>query len=172
MRTEHQKPHEWRTAAKAWPQGYRSVRLQAALGLCEAHSTATPARCLLCGPKNVGKSSLAQCLCNELLQLGAVDEVALLEADCGQPAIGAPCFVSLAYITSPQLCAPGLGSSQAAASAFVGDTSAHSHPVLYVQSVARLAAEHAARVQAGAQRARCWSRRSIVNQIAWPVVHR
>jgi polynucleotide 5'-kinase involved in rRNA processing len=123
--------------------------LQAIASLCNCHTRASPLKCVVCGPKDVGKSTFCQRLCNELLQSDSVEEVAFLEADCGQPAQGPPCFVSLSYCRCPRLVPPSLGTGRPDKSAFVGDTSAHSHPLLYLQSITKLLREYAAKVDAG-----------------------
>jgi polynucleotide 5'-hydroxyl-kinase GRC3/NOL9 len=123
--------------------------LQAIVNLCREHSHTKPLNCVVCGPKDVGKSTFSQYLCNELLQMESVSEVAFLEADCGQPSLGPPCFVSLSYCRHSRFMPPSLGIGRPDKSVFVGDTSAHSHPILYLQSISKLIGEYAAKMEAG-----------------------
>ena len=123
--------------------------LQARDQLREQHTAHAPLVCVVCGPKNVGKSSFARHLVNDLLQSEGTDAVAFLEADCGQPAVGPPACVSLSRLTEPQLLLATMCTAAPDHCAFVGDTSAEGHPALYLAAIAKLAAIHRARWRTG-----------------------
>lgn len=114
--------------------------------------------CLLCGPKNTGKSSLARHLVNDLLQEAACPEVALLDTDLGQPERGPPGFVSLSYLAQPLLLPASLAAAEPEHACFVGDVSADVHPQLFLRSVAKLLVMHWQRQGPGAP----WSRSALL----------
>jgi polynucleotide 5'-kinase involved in rRNA processing len=125
------------------------LALQAQQQLRAYHGRQSPLFCVICGPKNVGKSLLARHLVNDFLQTPGTEEVALMEADCGQPAVGPPGHVSLSYLKAAQLLPATMCMQQPDLSVFVGDASPEGHPVLYLRALAKLAATHKARWQAG-----------------------
>jgi GTPase SAR1 family protein len=114
------------------------------------HTPQLPMCCVICGPKKVGKSSLAQHMVNDFLQEGSIDAVGMLELDCGQPAWGPPGFVSLKRCTEPQLILGAQNAARPDHSVFVGDVSAEAHPLLYIHAAAKLAALHQRSTQNGA----------------------
>jgi polynucleotide 5'-hydroxyl-kinase GRC3/NOL9 len=123
---------------------------QAIEALRSFHSPRAPLCSIVCGPKNVGKSSFARHLCNDLLQEDHTAEVAFLEGDCGQPGIGPPGSVTLTYLRQPLLLPASMTQKNADLSAFIGDTTPESHPLLFVRALSKLIAVHRAKWQAGA----------------------
>ncbi len=61
---------------------------------------------LICGAKNVGKSTFAKYLCNCFLSTPNIDRIAFLDCDVGQPELGPPGTLSLTILTKPLLCPP------------------------------------------------------------------
>ena len=60
-------------------------------------------RIVVCGAKNVGKSTYAKYLCNSILS-NSFDKVAFLDCDVGQPELSPPGILSLSIISKPLLC--------------------------------------------------------------------
>ena len=96
----------------------------------------TPPKVLICGPKKSGKSSLARRVINALL--AHHDSVNLLEADCGQPQFGCPGFVSITSVCEPLLLPPHCSLRQPDEMMFIGDVSAESNPVTYINTIRKL----------------------------------
>ena len=88
---------------------------------------------LVCGPKNVGKSTFCRRMVNKLLNSNAV--VAYLEADCGQPEFTPPGSVSLTLIDAAISGPPFMHPKKATQSCFIGDTTPKNDPVLYFNSI-------------------------------------
>jgi polynucleotide 5'-hydroxyl-kinase GRC3/NOL9 len=91
---------------------------------------------LVCGPKNVGKSTFCRRMVNKLLNSNSV--VAYLEADCGQPEFTPPGSVSLTLIDTAISGPPFMHPRKATQSCFIGDTTPKNDPVLYFNSVLHL----------------------------------
>ena len=112
--------------------------LQAIEALVEGSKT--PPRVLICGPKKTGKSSLARRVINGLL--AHHDSVTLLEADCGQPQFGPPGFVSMTTVCEPLLLSPHCLLRQPDESMSIGDVSAESNPITYINTIRKLLKRH------------------------------
>lgn len=63
-------------------------------------------RILICGAKNVGKSTFAKYLCNRILSTNEFETVALLDCDVGQPELSPPGLLSLSILTKPLISPP------------------------------------------------------------------
>jgi polynucleotide 5'-hydroxyl-kinase GRC3/NOL9 len=63
-------------------------------------------RILVCGAKNVGKSTFVKFMCNRLLSTSSYEKVALLDCDVGQPELSPPGLLSLTVLSKPLLCPP------------------------------------------------------------------
>jgi polynucleotide 5'-hydroxyl-kinase GRC3/NOL9 len=59
---------------------------------------------LVCGAKNVGKSTYAKYLSNRVLSQQSFDKIALLDCDTGQPELSPPGMLSLSILTKPLIC--------------------------------------------------------------------
>ncbi len=111
-------------------------------------------RILVCGAKNVGKSTFAKYLCNRFLSLPRIECVAYLDCDVGQPELSPPGMLSLTILTKPLLCPPhvhlvchedfdndllsyGVASEHYSAY-FYGSTSSKVNPLSYSQVVHQL----------------------------------
>lgn len=103
-------------------------------------STKNPPIVLICGPKKTGKSSLARRLINTLL--AHHDSVNLLEADCGQPQFGPPGFVSMTNVSEPLLLFPHCVLRQPDEMMAIGDVSAESNPIAYINAIRKLLQSH------------------------------
>lgn len=95
---------------------------------------------LVCGPKKAGKSSLARRVVNNLL--AHHDSVTLLEADCGQPHFGPPGFVSSTEVMEPLLLPSNCLLRQPDEMMCIGDVSAESNPILFINSIRKLLEGH------------------------------
>lgn len=115
-----------------------TIVLQAIEGLVE--STQNPPKVLICGPKKTGKSSLARRVINALL--AHHDSVNLLEADCGQPQFGPPGFVSMTNVSEPLLLPPHCVLRQPDETMVIGDVSAESNPITYINTIRKLLEGH------------------------------
>ncbi len=62
-------------------------------------------RILVCGAKNVGKSTFAKYLCNRMLS-NSFEQIAFLDCDVGQPEFSPPGLLSLSILSNPLLCPP------------------------------------------------------------------
>lgn len=96
---------------------------------------------MVCGAKGVGKSTFVRLAVNTLLR--RVPEVALLDADCGQPEVTPPGLVSLSLLRAPLLGPPaarlGLSTAPRPVDArFIGDVSPKSDPQGYAAAVEAL----------------------------------
>lgn len=88
---------------------------------------------VVCGNKNVGKSTFGRWLVNRLLTV--VSRVAYLDTDCGQPEF-TPCgLVSLHWVEQPVFGQPHLHPRQPLTARFIGDTSPKSDPRLYLLAI-------------------------------------
>ena len=96
---------------------------------------------LLCGARNVGKSSFGRLLLNRALGEGA-QRLRFLESDLGQCEFTPPGLVALHDIAAPCLGPPHTHLRAPRACRFVGDTSPAEQPTQYVACVAALLAEH------------------------------
>lgn len=111
-------------------------------------------RVLICGAKNVGKSTFAKYLCNQMLS-NSVNKVAFLDCDVGQPELSAPGILSLTILSKPLLLPPyahmicdstfarNMAESYAAAkdhysAIFYGSTTPKTNPVSYTNAVKEL----------------------------------
>ena len=70
--------------------------------LCEEQSGKN--RVLICGAKNVGKSTFAKYICNRILSINEFETVALLDCDVGQPELSPPGLLSLTILSKPLIC--------------------------------------------------------------------
>ena len=61
-------------------------------------------RVLVCGAKNVGKSTFAKYLCNRFLSTQSVERIAFFDCDVGQPELSPPGMLSLTVLTKPLFC--------------------------------------------------------------------
>ena len=105
--------------------------------------SATSPVVVLCGARNVGKSSFARLLLNRALSEGATG-VRFLESDLGQPEFTPAGLVSLHNVSEPCLGPPHTHLRTPYACRFVGDASPAEQPAQYVACVAALVAEHRA----------------------------
>lgn len=103
-------------------------------------STENPPKILICGPKKTGKSTLTRRLVNALLVHH--DSVNLLEADCGQPQFGPPGFVSMTNVSEPLLLPPPCLLRQPDEMMAIGDVSAESNPITYINTIRKLLESH------------------------------
>ncbi|GLD94566.1 hypothetical protein PINS_up003177 [Pythium insidiosum] len=107
----------------------------------------TVQRIVVCGGKDVGKSTFCRYLVNRLLSLH--DVVAFLDTDLGQPELTPPGVVSLHALTAP-LLGPGFTHMKTPLRAFFcGGTNPGTDPLYYmraVRSLLRLYARHYAHV--------------------------
>ena len=106
-------------------------------------SSNTPPTVLVCGAKNMGKSTLARYLVNRLLSAlrgDGVKEVAYIDTDLGQTEFTPPGFVSLVVLT---LTEPMLGPAlpfwrKPVLSHFIGDVTPRDCPSMYTTAVQNL----------------------------------
>uniref|UniRef100_A0A0X3PDL3 Polynucleotide 5'-hydroxyl-kinase NOL9 n=3 Tax=Schistocephalus solidus TaxID=70667 RepID=A0A0X3PDL3_SCHSO len=96
-----------------------------------------PLRILLCGPKNVGKSTYMRYLVNRLVTSTTKEAVAVLDCDIGQTELTPAGMMSLTLISKPLLGPPfthPLGnSSRRVRQCFFGDLTPATNPTFYVQ---------------------------------------
>ena len=131
--------------------------LSSAVGSAEA-SRSTPPVIVLCGARNVGKSSFARLLINRLLDRradaartadpteDAIGEIAYLESDLGQSEFSAPGLVALHRVSAPVFGPPHTHVRACEASCFVGAVSPEPDPLLFVRSVQRMFAIYSERL--------------------------
>jgi polynucleotide 5'-kinase involved in rRNA processing len=98
---------------------------------------------LLCGARNVGKSSFARFLLNRMLAARDDAGVGFLECDVGQPEFTPPGMVALHRVLAPVLGPPHTHLRPHVSACFVGDASPAADPSLYVRCVQRLRETHA-----------------------------
>ncbi|VDK30752.1 unnamed protein product [Dibothriocephalus latus] len=95
---------------------------------------AKPLKILLCGPKNVGKSTYMRYLVNRLVTSTTKEAVAVLDCDVGQTEFTPAGMMSLSLISKPLLGPPfthPLGT--ASRRCFFGDLTPSTNPTFYVQ---------------------------------------
>lgn len=107
----------------------------------QAAAAATSPVIVLCGARNVGKSSFARLLLNLALGEGA-SSVRFLECDIGQSELTPPSLVALHDVTSPLLGPPHTHLRPHRNCRFVGDATPATAPRKYVECIASLLEEH------------------------------
>lgn len=93
---------------------------------------------LVCGEKNMGKTTLCQFICSTLKQgAGVNDHVFFLETDLGQPIFTLPAFITLVEITEllQVNCPSAALMKNTVASKYFGDFSPEANFVKYLQSI-------------------------------------
>lgn len=124
----------------AWDAAAEALASSLASPPAAAHTTTV----LLCGGRNVGKSSFARLLVNRALAEGA-RAVALLDCDVGQPELAPPGVISLHWIDQPLLGPPHTQLRPPHRCRFVGQTTPAEQPDAYVACVRALIAQHRAK---------------------------
>ncbi|TMW68438.1 hypothetical protein Poli38472_005906 [Pythium oligandrum] len=96
----------------------------------------SPQRIVVCGGKDVGKSTFCRYLVNRLLSY--YDVVAFIDTDLGQPELTPPGVVSMHALTAP-LLGPGFTHMRAPLrSFFCGGTNPGTNPLYYIKAVKSL----------------------------------
>ena len=133
---------------------------------------------LLCGARNVGKSSFARLLLNRALSEGA-KRLRFLECDLGQSEFTPPGLVALHDVAAPCLGPPHTHLRPPRSCRFIGHTSPTNHPTQYVACVAAMMEAHkqaeepprdereAPAAQAGGQTAQAGVASLVVNTCGW-----
>lgn len=124
-------------------------------------TTSTAAVILVCGARNVGKSSFCRRLLNRALEASATAR--FLECDVGQSEFTPPSLMSLHDVSEPVLGPPHTHLRQALSCRFFGDVTPGMQPAQYVGCIASLLKEHH-RTHDGAS---CPSPPLIINTCGW-----
>lgn len=107
------------------------------ISLENATKRATPVVSVVCGAKDLGKSSYCRYLINRLLT--KYKQVAYVETDVGQSEFTPPGLLSLHYLTNPILGPPFTHQQlEAERSFFFGSTSPRSNPDYYLECINEL----------------------------------
>ncbi|RDD42922.1 Polynucleotide 5'-hydroxyl-kinase nol9 [Trichoplax sp. H2] len=96
----------------------------------------TDCKILICGGKDVGKSTFCRYLLNSLLT--CFNQVAFMESDIGQTEFTPSGFVALNIVTKPVLGPPFTHLRQPSLSYFIGEASARNSPTNYSQAITKL----------------------------------
>jgi len=118
------------------PAAWEAAADELCAGLRAAGGGAAPPVVLLCGPRNVGKSSFGRLLCNRALSSG--QPLAFLECDVGQPEMTMPGMVALHALRAPLLGPPHTHLRAPLHCRFAGDASPAADPRAYVGCVSEL----------------------------------
>lgn len=159
--------NRWKVAADAVLSDLNQMRLSNISALAE-HAP-DPARVLVCGAKNVGKSTYVRYLVNKMMTSNTNrsrkrKRVAVLDCDVGQPELGPPGLITLTILEHPLLspphahmicngrennseCRGGNNASFEAASGhasvrFFGHVSAKADPSSYTAAIASLVSQY------------------------------
>lgn len=96
-------------------------------------STAKAPVVLICGGKDIGKSTFARFLTNSLLN--SQEQICFLECDVGQTEFTPPGLISLNKVSSPLLGPPFTHLRQPERSVFFGDVTPKDKPEFYIQCI-------------------------------------